>query len=109
MPRSGQTLMYFGFAILVISVVVFFMNVQSASNDEPFGIDEKVNTLILYGIVLLGVPYFISIAWKRRERLIGGSQTKHNLVALLRKDTGPNGSPRSHERQDGQRLPLVEV
>jgi ABC-type Fe3+-siderophore transport system permease subunit len=74
--------MYFGAAILVISMVLFELNKHVVTDPEQATIVDMVNALIGLSVLLLGVPYFVRITWKRRERLIGEeiNPTQHTTI-----------------------------
>jgi hypothetical protein len=70
-PRSGRVLLLFGFALLVISLTIFSVNVRDATGqlDETFR--RATDAFFGLGLAFLGLPYLAWILWRRRDRLAG--------------------------------------
>lgn len=74
MPRQGRILAYFGLAVLVTSWVLVESNYMGVGTGKP-EIDTGLvaNRVISFGVLLVGFPYLLWIAWKHREHLVGES------------------------------------
>ena len=84
---GGRVLMYFG-AVLLVTAFVLFLNARVVSSGQP---DESLELFIdmpfMTGFLILGLPYLAWMAWRRREKLIGGDSlllTVRTVPATIR-------------------------
>ena len=75
MPRTGRVTLYFGSALLMICFALFFLNLRMAHTGKTETSLEELNIAsLVLGTMLLGLPYFVWVVWKRRDRLVGESR-----------------------------------
>ncbi len=72
LPRQGRVLLVFGLALLVTSLFVFMTNLRDEAGHSILKWEADFSNFFALGLMLLGLPYLIWIAWKRGERLVGG-------------------------------------
>lgn len=82
-PRSGRALLGLGAAILVISGTIFSVNIRDAIGDLDQSFRTAVDAFFTVGVCLLGIPYLIWIAWKRRETLSGDDEKLRDIIPLF--------------------------
>ena len=70
-PRSGRVLLGFGFALLVIGLTVFSVNVRDAAGQLDQTFQEATDAFFGLSVFILGLPYLLWIVWRRRDRLVG--------------------------------------
>jgi hypothetical protein len=74
MPRLGRILGYFGLAILITSWVLVESNYVGISSRTPeVETGLLANRVIGQGVLWIGFPYLLWIAWKHRDHLVGES------------------------------------
>lgn len=72
MPRSGRIHLLFGFALLMTSTTIFFINSRDVSSGELGGmVYDTIDQLFALSLVFLGIPFLIWMALRRPEKLAG--------------------------------------
>lgn len=82
-PRSGRVLLGLGAAILIISGTIFSVNIRDAAGELDQSFRTAIDAFFTVGVFVLGIPYLVWTAWKRREILSGDNEKLKDVVPLL--------------------------
>lgn len=70
LSRTARILLALGCAILLVGMMFFLLNTVNDAGENLAG-DSIFSTLFLLGVLLLGLPFLIFTALRRRENLVG--------------------------------------
>jgi uncharacterized membrane protein YozB (DUF420 family) len=82
-PRSGRTLLIFGFALLAIALTIFSVNLRDEGGQLDQSFQEAFDAFFGLGVFFLGLPYLGWVLWRRRDRLVGSEAEFENAEPVF--------------------------